>query len=85
LNAYLTKEIPENNYRDLFNFEDAEAFEEDNLFGKSFRIRMELVKYHLQFSAINSQLRNHESALKSGYKAISIMKAIFKELNTIAV
>lgn len=85
LNYYLTKEIPKSDFKGVLNLSRMESCEEDNLFSKSFHVRVELAKYHLQFSAINSQLKNHENALKSGYKAINIMKGVFKELNTIAV
>ena len=50
----------------------------ERLYGKSFSHRAQLFRYHLQFCAINSQLRNHKGALISGRRAISIMKDILQ-------
>ena len=50
----------------------------DSLYGKPINQRIQLSKYHLQFCAINSQLRNHKGALISGRRAIAIIKDIFQ-------
>ena len=39
-----------------------------------------LVKYHLQYAAINSQLKNHKNAFESSKKAIGLLKQSFKSL-----
>ena len=44
---------------------------------KSFR----LVKYYLQFAAVNSQVKNHEDAYISSKKAINLLKVMFKSLD----
>lgn len=41
---------------------------------------MRLAKYHLQYAAINSQLKNHTDAHESSKKAISILQLLFKSL-----
>ena len=42
---------------------------------------MRLVKYNLQFAAVNSQIKNHEGAYESSKKAINLMRSIFRALN----
>ena len=36
--------------------------------------KIKLAKYHLQFSAVNSQLKNHHKASESSLYAIQIIK-----------
>ena len=43
---------------------------------------MRLVKYYLQFAAVNSQIKNHEDAFNSSKKAITLIKTTFKSLNS---
>ena len=57
----------------------------ERLYGKSFNHRIQLFKYHLQFCAINSQLRNHKGALVSGRRGIGIIKDFLHELHTLSV
>lgn len=39
--------------------------------------KMKLCKYHLQFSAVNSQLKNHRKAADSSNSALTLIKEIF--------
>ena len=55
----------------------------ETLFGKPPALRLQLCKYHLQYCAINSQLRNHKGALVSAQRTISILKDLFQELYTL--
>ena len=48
-----------------------------NFVDKSLR----LVKYHLQYAAINSQLKNHGDAFDSSKRAIELLQLLFKSLN----
>ena len=36
--------------------------------------KLSLIKYHLQFSAVNSQLKNHSKSVESGVKALRYLK-----------
>lgn len=38
------------------------------------------MKYHLLYCAINSQLKNNQSALEAALRARELMKAAFEEL-----
>ena len=42
---------------------------------------MRLIKYYLQYAAINSQIKNHTDAFSSSKNAIKLLKIIFKSLN----
>lgn len=42
--------------------------------------RLEAITYHLQFSAINSQINKHDVALRSAKKSLEIMENILSEL-----
>ena len=41
--------------------------------------KIKLAKYHLQFSAVNSQLKNHQKASDSSLQAIEIIKELFAD------
>ena len=39
--------------------------------------KIKLSKYHLQYSAVNSQLKNHQRAAESSKTAIKLIKDLF--------
>jgi hypothetical protein len=41
--------------------------------------RLNLAIYYLKFSAVNSQIKKHQVALDSAYKALSIFKLVCEE------
>ena len=42
---------------------------------------LRLIKYYLQYAAINSQMKNHDDAFGSSKNAVKLLKIIFKSLN----
>lgn len=41
--------------------------------------KIKLAKYHLQFSAVNSQLKNHQRAFDYTLKAVKIIHELFAD------
>lgn len=42
---------------------------------------MRLIKYYLQYAAINSQMKNHDDAFRASKNSVKLLKIIFKSLN----
>ena len=42
---------------------------------------MRLIKYYLQYAAINSQMKNHDDAFRASKNSVQLLKIIFKSLN----